>query len=106
MNEEEKLRLKREHEQMNDERANIKVVEVYQALNVPEADLIKVILSKYDIDCFYSEFPLSLIRPVAFVTSDALSSVRIYIREDDVEKAKELITEYLCNKKEFDEENE
>ena len=85
-------------ERHGDEREQLKVIEVYQARNVTEADMIKLLLNKYEIECIYSEFPLSSIRPVAIFTADSLASVRVYVRQDDAESARAIIEEYLKNR--------
>ncbi len=77
---------------------DMKVVEVYQAKNLFEADFIRMLLEKDTIECTYSEFPLSSIQPVAMSFSDDYALISIQVCEDDVVKAMVLLDTYIASK--------
>ncbi|MFH1876541.1 MAG: hypothetical protein ABH865_06595 [Candidatus Omnitrophota bacterium] len=99
---EDKIKKAREPQRELKAEANekMKLVNVYQARTVIEADLIKILFDQANIECTYSEFPLSAIRSVGFITPDSLSSVQMFVRENQAQEAKEIIKEYLKHKDE------
>ena len=64
------------------------MVEVYQARNEMEAQVIKGLLESYDIPCFMKS---NAAPSVHTFTMDGMGEVKIMVMESMAEKAKELI---------------
>ena len=67
---------------------NEKMVEVYQARNEMEAQVIKGLLESYDIPCFMKS---NAAPSVHTFTMDGMGEVRVMVLESMVDKARELI---------------
>lgn len=67
---------------------NEKMVEVYQARNEMEAQVIKSLLESYDIPCFMKS---NAAPSVHTFTMDGMGEVRVMVLESMVDKARELI---------------
>jgi hypothetical protein len=64
------------------------MVEVYQARNEMEAQVIKSLLESYDIPCFMKS---NAAPSVHTFTMDGMGEVRVMVLESMVDKARELI---------------
>jgi hypothetical protein len=67
---------------------NEKMVEVYQARNEMEAQVIKGLLESYDIPCFMKS---NAAPSVHTFTMDGMGEVRVMVLESMADKARELI---------------
>ncbi len=67
---------------------NEKMVEVYQAQNGMEAQVIKSLLESFNIPCFLKS---NAAPSVHVLTMDGMGEVKIMVLESLAEKAKELI---------------
>jgi hypothetical protein len=67
---------------------NEKMVEVYQARNEMEAQVIKSLLVSYDIPCFMKS---NAAPSVHTFTMDGMGEVRVMVLESMADKARELI---------------
>ena len=65
-----------------------KMVEIYQARNEMEAQVIKSLLESYDIPCFMKS---NAAPSVHMFTMDGMGEVRVMVLESMAEKARELI---------------
>lgn len=64
------------------------MVEVYQARNEMEAQVIKSLLESYDIPCFFKS---NAAPSVHMFTMDGMGEVRVMVLASMAEKARELI---------------
>ncbi|MBN1161941.1 MAG: DUF2007 domain-containing protein [Dehalococcoidales bacterium] len=69
-------------------KSNEKMVEVYDARNDMEAQVIKSLLESYDIPCFLKS---NAAPSVHLFTVDGMGEVKIMVLESLADKAKELI---------------
>jgi hypothetical protein len=69
-------------------KSNEKMVEVYQAKNAMEAQVIKGLLESFDIPCFLKS---NAAPSVHVLTMDGMGEVKIMVLESQAKKARELI---------------
>lgn len=77
------------------------MVQVYSALFVVEADIIKSILEENGIKCILLDKHMGTIYPAAVLGS----GIRVMVGKEDSDKAHEIIREYLKARKETEDNN-
>lgn len=75
------------------------MVQVYSALFIVEADIIKSILEENDIKCVLLDKHMGTIYPAVVLDS----GIRVMVEKEDSDEAREIIEEYLKAEKKAEE---